>query len=50
LFGGPDHDAEVVHEHVDRGATAGMFCSGEIGPVGGQSFVHALSTALLVFE
>ena len=50
LFGGPHHDAEVVHEHVDRGATAGMFCTGEIGPVAGQSFVHALATALLVFE
>ncbi|MBK6858388.1 MAG: FIST C-terminal domain-containing protein [Microthrixaceae bacterium] len=50
LFGAPHHDAEVISEHVNRGATAGMFCSGEIGPVEAQSFLHSMSTSVLVFD
>ena len=37
LFGEPDHDAAVVAEHVGGGAVAGMFCAGELGPVGGRT-------------
>jgi len=50
LFGEPDHDASAVFEHVDGGATAGMFCAGEVGPVGGQPFLHAFTTSILLFE
>ena len=50
LFGVPHHDASTVDDHVVGGATAGMFCAGEIGPVGGQPFVHGLTTSILVFE
>jgi len=27
-----------------------MFCSGEIGPVEAQSFLHSMSTSVLVFD
>jgi small ligand-binding sensory domain FIST len=50
LFGRPDHDAELVHEAVDRGATAGMFCAGELGPVGGRSFLHGFTASVLLFD
>lgn len=50
LFDGPDHDASVIDAHVSGGATAGMFCAGEIGPVAGRTFVHAHSTAVLLFD
>jgi len=50
LFGEPDHDASVVHAHVDGGATAGMFCAGEIGPVGAKPWLHAFTTAVLLFD
>lgn len=50
LFGGPDHDAAIVHEAVDGGATAGLFCAGEIGPVGGRSHLHSQSAAVLLFD
>ncbi|MGQ0616733.1 MAG: FIST signal transduction protein [Acidimicrobiia bacterium] len=50
LFGSPDHDAEVVDAHADNGATAGMFCAGEVGPVGGQSLVHRLSVSVALFN
>ena len=35
LFGVPDHDAGVVDELLGPIPLAGMFCAGEIGPVGG---------------
>lgn len=50
LFSEPNHDATVVNDHLDGGATAGMFCAGEIGPVGGRSFVHGFTASILLFE
>jgi small ligand-binding sensory domain FIST len=50
LFGEPDHDARVVHETLGAPALAGMFCAGEIGPVGGRSFVHGFTASVLVFS
>ncbi len=48
LFGSPDHDAGVVADVLQLPA-AGMFCNGEIGPVGGASYLHGYSVAMLVF-
>ncbi|HKA84241.1 MAG TPA: FIST N-terminal domain-containing protein [Acidimicrobiales bacterium] len=50
LFGEPDHDARVVHDTLGAPALAGMFCAGEIGPVGGRSFVHGFTASVLVFS
>ena len=50
LFGEPDHDARVVHDTLGSPALAGMFCAGEIGPVGGRSFVHGFTASVLVFR
>ncbi len=50
LFGEPDHDARVVHDVLDSPALAGMFCAGEIGPIGGRSFVHGFTASVLVFQ
>ncbi len=50
LFGRPDHDAEIVNAHVDNGATAGMFCAGELGPIGDRSFLHGFTASVLLFE
>lgn len=49
LFGVPDHDAEIVSAALDGGAVAGMFCAGEIGPVGSRSFVHGFTASLALF-
>ena len=49
LFGEPDHDAALVHERVGRGAVAGMFCAGELGPVGGRNFVHGFTASVVLF-
>ncbi len=50
LFGEADHDARLVHDHLGSGAIAGMFCAGEIGPVGGRAFVHGFTASLLIFD
>lgn len=47
LFGDPDHDAATVSAFVSGRASAGLFCAGEIGPVGTNTFVHR-STAVVV--
>jgi small ligand-binding sensory domain FIST len=49
LFGRPDHDAEVVSEHVPARAVAGMFCAGELGPVGRKNFLHGFTASVVLF-
>jgi small ligand-binding sensory domain FIST len=50
LFGEPDHDARVVEEYTGSRATAGMFCAGEIGPVGGRPFLHGFTASVALFR
>jgi small ligand-binding sensory domain FIST len=49
LFGRPDHDAEIVAEHVPPRAVAGMFCAGELGPVGRKNFLHGFTASVVLF-
>lgn len=49
LFGRPDHDAQVVSASIDSDAVAGMFCAGEIGPVGPRSFLHGFTASVALF-
>ncbi|HEY3766189.1 MAG TPA: FIST N-terminal domain-containing protein [Gaiellales bacterium] len=50
MYPEPDHDAGAVADELGPIPLAGMFCSGEIGPVGGQTFLHGFTAtmALLV--
>ncbi|MGI8662645.1 MAG: FIST signal transduction protein [Acidimicrobiales bacterium] len=48
LFGRADHDAELVADRVGP-AVAGMFCAGEIGPIGARSFLHGFTASVLLF-
>ena len=49
LFGTPHHDARLVADATRDGAVAGMFCAGEIGPVGGRSFLHGFTACVVLF-
>lgn len=49
MFGAPDHDAAAVSESLSSPALGGMFCNGEIGPVGGKSFLHGFTATMAVF-
>lgn len=50
LFGIPDHDASVAHQALDGAPVAGMSCQGEIGPVGGRSFLHGFTASMLLLR
>jgi small ligand-binding sensory domain FIST len=49
MFGTPDHDAKVVDRELSGAPAAGFFAAGEIGPVGGRSFLHGFTATLAVF-
>ena len=49
LFGHPDHDAALISEATDGAPLAGMFCAGEIGPVGGRSHLHGFTAVSVLF-
>jgi small ligand-binding sensory domain FIST len=50
LFGAPDHDATVVGDLLGTSAVAGMFCAGELGPVGGRNAVHGFTASIAIFS
>jgi small ligand-binding sensory domain FIST len=49
MFGVPDHDVTAVEEELGGVPAAGFFAAGEIGPVGGRSFLHGFTATLAVF-
>jgi small ligand-binding sensory domain FIST len=49
MFSEPGHDARLVTEALGAEALAGFFCGGEIGPVGGRTFLHGFTATLAVF-
>jgi small ligand-binding sensory domain FIST len=46
LFGTPDHDAQAVVNALGSAPSAGFFCNGEIGPVGGSNFLHGYTASI----
>lgn len=49
LFGVGDHDAVAVAELLGGAPTGGFFAAGEIGPVGGEAFLHGFTATVAVF-
>jgi small ligand-binding sensory domain FIST len=49
LFGVRDHDAGLIARELGAPPAAGFFAAGEIGPVGGRSFLHAYTATVAVF-
>jgi small ligand-binding sensory domain FIST len=49
LFGQPDHDAAAVARSLDTAAVAGMFCAGEVGPIGGHNHLHGFTASMALF-
>jgi small ligand-binding sensory domain FIST len=48
MFEVPDHDAGALEDSLGV-PTAGFFCAGEIGPVGGRNFLHGFTATMAVF-
>ena len=50
LFGRPDHDTDLFRSKVGAVPLGGFFCNGEIGPVGGTTFLHGYTSAFALFR
>lgn len=50
LFPEPDHDAMVVSEGLAGAPVAGMFCAGELGPIGGHNFMHGFTASVVLLS
>lgn len=50
LFPGPDHDASMVRAEAGAVPIAGFFAQGELGPIGGQNFIHGFTASVVLFE
>jgi small ligand-binding sensory domain FIST len=48
LFPEPHHDASVISEHLGGPPIAGMFCAGELGPIGGHNFMHGFTASVVL--
>jgi len=50
LFGEPDHDSALFQRLVGPAPLGGFFCNGEIGPVGGATFLHGYTSSFALFR
>jgi small ligand-binding sensory domain FIST len=49
MFGHPHHDAAALDHGLSGAPVAGFFAAGEIGPVGGEYFLHGFTATIAVF-
>ncbi len=50
LYGRPNFDTGVFREHLGDLPVGGFFCNGEIGPVGGDTFLHGYTASFGIFR
>ena len=50
LYGRPNHDTEIFQEKLGQVPLGGFFCNGEIGPVGGTTFLHGYTSSFGLFR
>ena len=50
LYGAPHHDASLFADQMGSLPLAGFFGNGEIGPIGGATYLHGYTSALALFR
>ncbi|MEE3719420.1 FIST N-terminal domain-containing protein [Tumidithrix elongata RA019] len=50
LYGKPNFDSELFNKYLGLLPLGGFFCSGEIGPVGGTTFLHGYTSSFGIFR
>lgn len=50
LYGSKNHDSDNFREYVGDVPLTGFFCNGEIGPVGGTTFLHGYTSSFGLFR
>ena len=49
-FDRPSHDIGVARQLIPGLSAAGFFAAGELGPVGGQNFIHGHTASFALFR
>ncbi len=49
FFEKPDHDALAIRQQFGELPVTGFFCQGEMGPVGGQNFLHGFTASVALW-
>lgn len=50
LYGSPNHDSDCFKDYLGQIPLSGFFCNGEIGPVGGTTFLHGYTSSFGIFR
>ncbi len=50
LYGRADHDTDAFRDRVGDIPLGGFFCNGEIGPVGGATYLHGFTSSFGIFR
>ena len=50
LYGVPNFDSNLFRRYLGDISLGGFFCNGEIGPVGGETFLHGYTSAFAIFR
>jgi small ligand-binding sensory domain FIST len=50
LYGRPNFDTGIFRQHLGDVPVGGFFCNGEIGPVGGTTFLHGYTSSIGLFR
>lgn len=50
LYNHPNGDISIIQRSLENRHLAGFFCAGEIGPIGGENFLHGHTASLVLFR
>lgn len=50
LYGQANHDSDGFRAYIGDVPLSGFFCNGEIGPVGGRTFIHGYTSSFGIFK
>ncbi len=50
LYGKPNFDSQLFLDYINNVSISGFFCNGEIGPVGGETFLHGYTSVFGIFS
>ena len=50
LYGHPDGDISILQGALGGVEAAGFFCAGEIGPIGGNNFLHGHTASIVLIR
>ncbi|MBI4715419.1 MAG: FIST C-terminal domain-containing protein, partial [Nitrospirae bacterium] len=50
LYGEPDHDTRMFHQHLGNLPMGGFFCNGEIGPIDDTTYLHGYTSSFGLFR